>query len=470
MKSKRLRRTVLPLGLAGCAAIAVAAGISLSPESVVAKPAPDKIVAEARKALGSGQYDKAIRLGEDLVAANPQEPSYRAILGQAYLRAGRFESAAQALDDAMKLGDSSARTALSLALAQSGMGRDSEAVAILNDWRDAIPAADLGLAYAMAGEAPRGVAILVEALRGGENTPKLRQNLAYAYALDGRWREARLMAAQDVPADKLDARISSWAARAKPEDSRLRVAGLLGAPLRSDAGMPAQLALSASRELQQLAAESTAPRSAPAVAANGELPPASESAAELSQYRPTNAPAPVAAAPVRGPAITFVSNPVIQSVPASLPGHGSAVKAKRASASLAGAPGRTMQRPAAKPRAVQTASITKGSSHAVQLGSFFSEQGARRAWGQYVARNPELRNFNMVITSAKVRGKTYWRVAAGGLDLRSAGGLCGKVKARGGMCFAYAITGKPANAPVYARKAPAAKVPAVALAGPARRK
>jgi len=439
--------------------------------TVVGKASPAEARAQlAQQALAKGKVDRAIGHAEQAVAASPRDPAMRLVLAQAYLKAGRFDSAAATFNDAMDLGDTSPRTALSLALANVAAGRRAEAVAVLDDWRDSIPVSDLGLAYALAGETSRGTALLAEALRGGENTPKLRQNLAYAYALDGRWREARLMAAQDVPADKLDARISSWAARAKPEDSRLRVAGLLGAPLRSDAGMPAQLALSASREQQQLAAESTAPRSAPAVAANGELPPASESAAELSQYRPTNAPAPVAAAPVRGPAITFVSNPVIQSVPASLPGHGPAVKAKRASASLAGAPGRVMQRPAAKPRAVQTASITKGSSHAVQLGSFFSEQGARRAWGQYVARNPELRNFNMVITSAKVRGKTYWRVAAGGLDLRGAGGLCGKVKARGGMCFAYAITGKPANAPVYARKAPAAKIPAVALAGPARRK
>ena len=32
----------------------------------------------------------------------------------------------------------------------------------------------------------------------------------------------------------------------------------------------------------------------------------------------------------------------------------------------------------------------KGSSHAVQLGSFASEQGARRAWGYYAKKNPEL--------------------------------------------------------------------------------
>lgn len=457
MKHNRMRRTALPLGLAGAAVVALAAGISLTPEAVVAKPAPDKIAAEARKALGSGQVDRAIQLGEQLVSANPQEARYRAILGQAYLRAGRFESAVQALDDAMKLGDNSARTALGLALANSGMGRNDEAAAILGDWRDAIPAADLGLAYAMAGDPERGTAILVGALRGGENTPKLRQNLAYAYALGGHWREARIMASQDVPADQLDARISTWASRAKPEDSRLRVAGLLGAPLRSDRGMPAQLALSASSDQQQLAVETAAQRVSPAAAVNAELPPVQ--AAPAAQPRTPPAAAPVVAP--RSAAMVFVEKPVVQPIP-SLPGKAPAASAKRPAATLAAAPGRVMKRPAQAARPVAAPAVGKGSTHAIQLGSFFSEQGARRAWGQYVARNPELRGFKMVITTAQVRGKTYWRVAAGGLDGRGAGGLCSKVKSRGGVCFAYAMPSKPSTVPAYARN-DRTKAPVVAL-------
>ena len=99
MKNNRLGRTAFPLGLAGAAVIALAAGIGLSPAAVVAKPAPDKIAAQVRQALGNGQTERAIQLGEKLVGTNPREPGYRAILGQAYLRAGRFESAAQALDE-----------------------------------------------------------------------------------------------------------------------------------------------------------------------------------------------------------------------------------------------------------------------------------------------------------------------------------------------------------------------------------
>jgi hypothetical protein len=97
----------------------------------------------------------------------------------------------------------------------------------------------------------------------------------------------------------------------------------------------------------------------------------------------------------------------------------------------------------------------------VQLGSFFTQQGARRAWGIYAAKNPQLRGYRMTITQAQVRGKTYFRVAAAGINgPQGALSLCGKVKARGMSCFAYAIrngvggNAASAIAPKTASKAP----------------
>ena len=477
MTVNRIRRTALPLGIVGAvAAIAIASG-SFS-GSVVAKPSPDKSLAAAQVALGKGQIDKAISLAETAVAGNPREPSYRALLGQAYLRAGRFESAVTTLDDAMKLGDNSGKTALALALANVAAGDSRAAVAILDDWRDAIPASDLGLALALAGESTRGVAVLADALRGGENTVKLRQNLAYAYALDGRWREARTMVAQDVPANLIDARISDWAMKAKPEDHKLRIASLLNAPLRADPGQPAALALVNSAAAEQLAAERSAaplvaaaePAAVPAyAAASAELPAmaAAEPAAatELASYAPVDATpvaeapaytAPVAAVPVvaQQSGVTFVSNPVVQALPTRY-------RAKPAPRTMAAA----KVAPKAAP-AYRMAAASDG-AHAIQLGSFKSPQGARRAWGYYAAKNPELKNFRMVITPAKVRGRDYWRVAAAGLDATGAQGMCSTVKSRGGVCFAYstrpAAVGKAA-APMLARAKPAPKKAAPAAA------
>ena len=456
MTANRFRAKLLPLGLTGALAAALVAGAVFS-DPVVAKQSPDKSAAQAQAALAKGQVDKAIALAEAVVAANPREPAYRSLLGQAYLKAGRFDSAAATFDDAMKLGDNSARTALGLALSDVARGRSNEAVAILDDWRDAIPASDLGLALALAGESGRGVAILSDAMRAGDASPKLRQNLAYAYALDGRWREARVMMTQDVPADQIDKRISEWAMRAKPEDSKLRIVGLLGVPMRADPGQPVALALGDAPVNEQLAAETSAVTAVPQqVAANTELPAANpvpvEVQGQLAQYAPVSTsvvvPAPQPAAqdqfanafapaqtPVEqayfsghGAQITFVSNPVVQAVPQ---GYSESRPVRQVRTAYAAK--RVAQRVAVAARP-----ITPGNSHLVQMGSFRSQQGARRAWGIYAARNPELKGFRMTITQAVVRGKNYWRVAAAGFNGNGAQGMCSALKARGGVCFAYA--------------------------------
>jgi hypothetical protein len=395
---------------------------------------------------GSDKAAKMVAGAEDAVRKSPQDAALRAALGRAYLAAGRFESAADAFGEAAELGDSSASVALSFALAQIGEGRLNDAIATLGQNRDQIPAGDYGLALALAGETSRGVAVLEDALRAGENTPKLRQNLAYAYALDGRWREARMAASQDVPLAQVGDRMSAWAAQARPEDYRVRVASLLGVPVRADIGRPEALALTPGGNVPQLAAapaEATPVAYGPAPAAgNGaELPAldgtpgAPVQVAAVAEAAPEAAPVPSASSPETATAFssafarpTYVSQPVVQSLPAR--------------AVTAAAPSQAPAR-----ARIQRASITRSSvpalasadcTHLVQLGSFSSEQRARQAWTIYVSRNPELRGYKMTITPAVVKGRNFWRVAASGLDSRRAVGLCSTVRGRGGACFAYA--------------------------------
>jgi Flp pilus assembly protein TadD len=432
---------VLAIGLlAGCAA----QGMTVRKNSADA----------ARLALMKGNGEKAVVNAEAAVAASPRDVALRVLLAQSYFKAGRFQSAATTFDDAMKLGDNSARTALSLALAQIGAGHQDAALAVLDDWRGEIPASDLGLALALAGEPERGVSVLADALRGGENTPKVRQNLAYAYALAGRWKEARIMASQDVQADKLDNRLTDWASSVAPEQYQRRVAVLLGTPMRSDSGQPAMLALANNPAMEQLAAEATANPAAPvAVAvkmpsapANAELAPVDETpiaSAPLAVVEAPAAPMAVAAAPAPvapSEGTQFISQPVIQ-VAAAAPQP--APRQLRASIQ----------------RAVP---VTANGTHMVQLGSFSSQQGARRAWGIYTARNASLSGYRMNITPAVVHGKSVWRVAAAGISgAGTANGLCSSVKKRGGACFAYAAPsrgkvpaapGREASGPMMARK------------------
>ena len=381
---------------------------------------------------------RVVTAAEKAVAKNPQDAALRAALGRAYLAAGRFESASDAFGDATRLGDGSGSVALSFALARIGEGRMNDALATLGQYRDSIPSSDYGLALALAGETARGIAVLEDALRAGENTAKLRQNLAYAYALDGRWREARTAASQDVPLAQVGDRMSAWAAQARPEDYRVRVASLLGVPVRADIGQPEALALAPREAAPQVAVAEVAP----APAGGGEMPaldgtpgaaPIAVAAASPEDVAPVPATAETSGAFVSAftPKHTFVSEPVVQAVPAP-----------RLAAVELPAPAR------AAPRArMQRASLTTSPAaplapadctHLVQLGSFSSEARARQAWSIYVSTNPELRSYRMTITPAVVKGRNYWRVAAAGLNSGRAAGLCSVVRGRGGACFAYA--------------------------------
>lgn len=372
---------------------------------------PDKYASSAQTALAKGTTTAAIDNAEKAVLADPRNAAYRVLLGNAYLKAGRFESARQAYDESMELGEDSSRTALSLALADIALGRHAEAVDTLNSYRDSLTAADYGLALALAGQPQQGAQILSQALRNGENTPKVRQNLALAYALAGQWREARTMAAQDVPADQLGERMEQWAMMGYSERTRDRVANLLGVPLRGDNGQPQALALANFPATEQLAAEA-ATRAEPAAA-----PALAEAAVkELPATEPA-APSPSLADSSSQSQQTQLA---LIDVPASQPYVRPAAAPARKAA------------PAAKP----VAASARAGTHLVQLGSFSTPEGARRAWRHYTARNPDLKGFSNVTTQVTVNGKKFWRVQAAGFGgYASASSMCGSVKARGGVCL-----------------------------------
>ena len=218
----------------------------------------DAAASDARTAIASGEAQAAVASAELAVEQEPRNAGYRAMLGAAYLDAGRFASAATAFDDALTLGEASPRTALGYALALIGSGDQRAALGVLDDWRGQIPAADRGLALALAGDPNRAVQVLSDTLRSGENNAKVRQNLAYSYALQGNWRAARVMAAEDVPGDMLDARLSQWAKTATEGAHRERVAGLLDVPVARDPGLPQRLALNEAPAAQQQLAEAAA--------------------------------------------------------------------------------------------------------------------------------------------------------------------------------------------------------------------
>jgi len=424
--------------------------------STAGAPPAQTSFTKAQNALAKGDSVKAISHAEAAVLAEPRNPSFRAMLGAAYLENGRFESAATSFGDALALGHDDPRTVLSFALASIATGDSKTAVATLREWENAIPGDDLGLAYALAGQPQRGVHVLTNAVRAGLATAKARQNLAYTYALAGNWRAARVMAAEDVPADKLDARLSEWASISAPEKYRSRVASLLRVTPIADNGLPAMLALANFPSQEQMVAEAAAtiPQQEK-VAETGEsgTPPLAFETGEAAMEKvETIDPAPVRVAaaesldtaePTAKPAAKataaprFVSNPVVQSLPSA--------KAKPAPSRVAASA--SQRRMAATETASQPASVKPGAdTHLVQLGSWDSEELAKDGWQTLKRKFPQLKDHDVVITEALVDGKTYFRVAAAGFGLSGARSMCRTVKSGGGGCFAYAKTDPPAGA------------------------
>ncbi|QDH34062.1 tetratricopeptide repeat protein [Porphyrobacter sp. YT40] len=430
------------------------AGLAMASISAEAAPRADKSFAEAQNALAKGQVDKAIAHAEAAVSADPRNPGYRALLGAAYLEAGRFQSAATSFNDAMELGDSNPRTVLSFALASIALGDSGAAVSMLDANSQVIDPADMGLALALAGQPERGVHVLVNAVRGADQvTPKLRQNLAYAYALAGNWRAARVMAAEDVPADQLEARMASWAAMSAPELYQQRIASLLGVRARADGGQPQNLALVnfPAADTMMAAAEATvdeapvelaaAPAPAP-VAVPAPVRAPTSTFAQAFEAPETSAPV---AAPVSTGGIRYVSNPVVQELPASAVSRAPTRVAAAAPSPAAKASPKSSQRRMVTAAAPDMSDKSAG-THLIQLGSYDSKVEAERGWTVLKSKFPQLKDHKPVITQAVVNGRTFWRVAADGFGPKSARSMCGTVKSAGRGCFAYAATTPPAGA------------------------
>ncbi len=142
------RLTAPRLALAVTTAIA---GLALSGCMTAAAPRAEVSSAHAQTALSKGKFDKAVAHAEAAVLADPRNPSFRALLGAAYLKAGRFQSAATSFGDALDLGDANQRTVLSYALTRIALGDHRAALAALDEHSDALDPADYGLALSLAG-------------------------------------------------------------------------------------------------------------------------------------------------------------------------------------------------------------------------------------------------------------------------------------------------------------------------------
>ncbi len=359
-----------------------------------------KLAAKAEKALADRAFADALQAAEAAVAATPDNGAYRQILGRAYAANGRFLSAETALTDAMTLGNGDARTIVTLALVQVGLGKGEAARSLLVAHADAVPAADYGLAVAMAGDPLEGVRVLSQAIHDPSATSRTRQNLAYAYALAGRWKDARIVAGEDLAPLEATQRIAQWAMMAEPSMGAQRVASLMGvAADMNDAGQPVALALAP-------AARDAAPV-ALAEAGAGTQPTPSVEGAPIVE-------APAAVAVASADAQLFAPIIRAQAIPA------------RAAAPTATTRKAAFLRP-----------IEKGASNwVVQVGAYDSAAIAREKWQRMATVNDRLAAFPVLTSTATVKGKAYHRLALSGFGKRTdAMALCQSIRAQRGQCF-----------------------------------
>lgn len=429
---KLLTIGVSALVLTGSAGAIVSLGMSASAASA---ENPKKAASEAnaaRKFLAKRDAFKAVQHAELAVAYDPQNADHRALLGQAYLLAGRFASAKTALGDSLALDPSQGRVALNYALAQVAQGDWQGARLTLDTHEATIAASDRGLAYALAGDPVKAVAILEPAARAADSTAKTRQNYALSLALAGRWQEAKAIAGMDMAPDQVDARIMQWAAFARPTNAYDQVASLLGVRPIEDAGQPAQLALVQRPNVGVAAAAPAAtPVDAymPTAPANAEQMAAqvsTETGVQVASAQPAPAadPAPVMTQ-VAGTGPTVVFGPreeVVQAIAVPV----RTVVPTRVVKPVRAAPVRT-------PAPMRVA-YAKG-NYVVQLGAFDNAGVARDAWRRAAVRVPALASHTPQGAKITTKAGNFYRLSVGGFARNDADALCHSVRATGGNCF-----------------------------------
>lgn len=425
-------------GCSGMGKMADAPSRAAGTPAVAAKSAD-----QARVALEAGKASKAVSLAEAAVAASPRDAGYRTLLGQAYLGDGRFASASAALNEAVELGATDGHTILSLALAEIAQGRNGQAIALLTRHRDAVPASDLGLALALAGDAEGSIYVLNEAARAKDADARTRQNFALALALSDRWAQARIVASQDLSIAKLEGRMAEWSKLAEQPNAQVRVASLIGTTARQDAGMPVRLALGNFTDTQLAAAEpATQLASADPAPVADYAPPPPVMADAGSAIRSVELPMPVRGAdgvvpvaelPQPAPAgeVILADAAPYRAAP-RVAGEGHIRPAQKQALELA-----TMLVPKA-----MGFDAKKPAGWAVQLGAYDSLGIAKEKWGALKTRNAMLASFPASSHAATVGGRTYYRLTVNGLATRAdATSLCNQLKAQGQACFIRAMDG-----------------------------
>lgn len=393
-----------------------------------------KLADQVNVALAARDGVAAVKSAEEAVALMPRDASYRVLLGRAYIAAGRFKSAEAALTDALTLNPGDGQAELSLALTRIALGKWDEARDLLATVKGKVGESDRGLALALAGDRPGGVAVLEGAARAQGADAKARQNLALGYALSGRWAESASIAAQDLSPDQVKARMTEWAQMSQPRDAWDQVAALMHVTPIEDGGLPTALAL-AQPPAEPVAVAAAGP-AAPAVA-----PVAAPVLEVAAAPVPASEPAPASAVEV-----AQVATPVAPAVPVSAP---VAEAAPYLVETAAATPPPLIAAPKAAGRLLLARATPKplrqsaAGRYVVQLGAFSSAEKVEGAWRKTANRVGRIASLAPSSAAFGTQGAgTVYRLSLAGFETRGAAvSLCQQIRAAKGQCFVRATAG-----------------------------
>ena len=451
----KLAVSALAIGttMVGCSQAETSGPSLASAKAATAEEGATASYARARALVAAGQLAEAIPLAEQAVELSPQDSGYRMLLGDLYLRNGRFQSAEAAFRDVLRLDPSNQRAGISVALAQIALGRNGEALDVLDRLAEVAPPADLGLAYALAGQPQRAVEMLETAARTPGANGRVRQNLALAYALAGDWEKARTTAAQDVAPEELGGRLQQWAAFAQPKASWEQVASLFNTTAApQDPGQPMRLALApAPQDGTALAAAESPATPEPAADASFAGQPAlvqTAAADEVPQWVSASA---IQNAPAQHDVTVHNAADEEETRPVYAEAVEALVKTEAPEIQVAAAPivgGRTRSFDAPRASAAKPVRAVLGTGagrFAVQLGAFGSPAQVERAWASAHKRYG-FSGQTPLSTTIRTGGGTFHRLSIAGYATHAdASRVCRTVKAKGGACFVRTVAG---DAPV----------------------
>ena len=404
------------------------------------------VATKALVALNAQDYPTAVRYAEQAVANSPNVAGFRSLLGNAYFGSGRFASAEAAYRDSLTLDGNQPQVVVKLALVEIAQGKNAEVVPFLVSARSMLDPADYGLAMALAGRPQDAIAVLEAAARQPGADARVRQNLALSYALTGDWDSARTIAAQDVPANLVDALIQQWMLFAKPAAASDQVAALTGfTPVPGDPGQPTRLALQSvetrTAAVAPAAARPPVAQAAPQQVADIAPMPQPAAAAQLAEAAampaPTLAPEPAAQPRAAEPQLAAKVIAAVAETVAEVPAALAEYVNYKPQPKKAKAP--TMR---ATVRHAALARATGRSTAVVQLGAYGSPERVAAAWNAAARNHAMLRDYSP--TSARFnspKGLVYRLAVKGFSDASQAKDLCLSLRRAGGSCFVRTVAG-----------------------------